>query len=55
MKKVPYYTICSCNPDNGGSGMCGCTMANKLVEVSDSNDTSYSDNFKYCPHCGHTL
>lgn len=30
--KVPYHTICSCNPINGGSGICGCTMANTLVD-----------------------
>jgi hypothetical protein len=28
---VPYYTICSCNPANGGSGVCGCVMANTMV------------------------
>lgn len=30
--KVPYSQICSCNPENGGSGICGCTMANQLVD-----------------------
>jgi hypothetical protein len=30
--KVPYFTICSCNPANGGSGICGCTMANTMVD-----------------------
>ena len=29
--KVPYSTICGCNPANGGSGICGCIMGNKLV------------------------
>ena len=28
---VPYHTICGCNPANGGSGICGCIMANQLV------------------------
>lgn len=28
---VPYSTICGCNPSKGGSGICGCTMANQLV------------------------
>jgi len=28
---VPYSEICSCNPKNGGSGICGCIMGNKLV------------------------
>ena len=31
-EEVPYGTICSCNPLNGGSGMCGCVMGNKLVK-----------------------
>ena len=36
--KVPYHTICSCNPANGGSGICGCVMGNKLVDpVAKSN------------------
>ena len=30
--KVPYSTICSCNPANGGSGLCGCTIANNMVD-----------------------
>jgi hypothetical protein len=30
--KVPYCTTCSCNPANGGSGICGCIQGNKLVE-----------------------
>jgi hypothetical protein len=29
--EVPYGTICSCNPSNGGSGICGCVMGNKMV------------------------
>jgi hypothetical protein len=29
--KVPYSTICSCNQANGGSGICGCVMGNKMV------------------------
>jgi hypothetical protein len=39
--EVPYGTICSCNPLNGGSGMCGCVMANKLVK----NPKKYGDTF----------
>jgi hypothetical protein len=30
--KVPYGSICACNPKNGGSGICGCTMGNQLVD-----------------------
>ena len=29
--EVPYGSICSCNPTNGGSGICGCIMGNKMV------------------------
>jgi len=28
---VPYGELCSCNPKNGGSGICGCTLGNTLV------------------------
>lgn len=31
-EKVPYHTVCACNPANGGSGICGCTMANTMVK-----------------------
>ena len=27
-----FAELCSCNPANGGSGICGCTMANKIVK-----------------------
>lgn len=29
--EVMYAEICGCNPKNGGSGMCGCIMGNKMV------------------------
>lgn len=29
---VPYSEICPCNPKNGGSGMCGCTIGNTMVK-----------------------
>lgn len=29
--EVPYGELCSCNPKNGGSGVCGCIMGNKMV------------------------
>jgi hypothetical protein len=32
-EKTPYSVKCSCNPLNGGSGVCGCTMANNLVDA----------------------
>lgn len=30
--EVPYGEICSCNPKNGGSGICGCVMGNRMVQ-----------------------
>lgn len=29
--EVMYAEICPCNPKNGGSGICGCVMGNKMV------------------------
>ena len=31
-----YNEICSCNPKNGGSGICGCTMANNVIYENDN-------------------
>ena len=41
--EVPYGTICSCNPSNGGSGICGCIMGNKMVP----NPKKYGNNNGY--------
>lgn len=30
--EVPYSEICSCNQKNGGSGICGCVMGNRMVQ-----------------------
>jgi hypothetical protein len=30
--EIPYHQICGCNPVNGGSGVCGCMMGNKMVK-----------------------
>ena len=38
MKKM-YYEICSCNPANGGNGICGCTMGNRLVDTENTYTT----------------
>lgn len=35
--EVPYSEVCSCNPKNGGSGICGCTMANRMVRNPKHN------------------
>lgn len=29
--EVSYASICSCNPINGGSGLCGCIMGNEMI------------------------
>lgn len=43
---VPYHTICGCNTANGGSGLCGCVMPNKLVPKTSKTNlyTTTSDN-----------
>lgn len=30
-KPTTYGDLCSCNPKNGGSGICGCVMANEEI------------------------
>jgi len=44
--EVPYGQICSCNPSNGGSGMCGCIMGNQMVKNPKkygSNTTTFTN------------
>lgn len=36
-----YLDTCSCNPKNGGSGICGCTLGNS---ITFTNDVSYGKN-----------
>jgi hypothetical protein len=43
--EVPYGVICSCNPSNGGSGICGCVMGNKMVPNPKLNSTTSTSNF----------
>jgi hypothetical protein len=41
--EVPFHVTCSCNPKNGGSGICGCVMANKMVpnpNLKGNNNTN---------------
>lgn len=41
--EVPYGEICSCNPKNGGSGICGCVMGNRMVQNPKKyNSLNYS-------------
>ena len=45
---VPYGEICSCNPKNGGSGICGCVMGNKLVpRSSGKTPTQFNQPMSY--------
>lgn len=51
--EVKYGSICSCNPINGGSGICGCINGNKMVpnpkknsvvtETITSNNTTFTN------------
>lgn len=45
---VPYGEICSCNPKNGGSGICGCVIGNKLVPRS-SGKSNFTTNTTFGP------
>ena len=45
-KKVPYSTICSCNPANGGSGMCGCVIGNQMVDPDLYKRTNFDYEIK---------
>lgn len=49
--KVPYFEICCCNPKNGGSGICGCVIGNKLV---DRNSGKIKTNTTSAPYQGGT-
>ena len=40
--KVPYHTICGCNPANGGNGICGCVIGNQMI----SNPITYPGTIK---------
>lgn len=46
---VPHHTICGCNPANGGSGICGCIMGNKLVPRNSKSNiyTTTTDNIPF--------
>ena len=39
---VPYHESCGCNPKNGGSGICGCIMGNKLVSKRGSSNITWT-------------
>jgi hypothetical protein len=48
-EKVPYNTICGCNPANGGNGICGCIMGNKMVPKTNKSNiyTTTTDNIPF--------
>ena len=43
--EVSYGTICSCNPLNGGSGICGCVMGDRMVPNPKKNGTGTNNNY----------
>ena len=45
-EKVPYGTLCSCNPANGGSGICGCVMANQMVDPDLYKQSNFDTTLK---------
>lgn len=36
-----YYDRCACNPKNGGSGVCNCTLGRPLIDISNPNNTRW--------------
>lgn len=38
--EVLYSDVCSCNPKNGGSGICGCTIGNTMVKNPKKHTTT---------------
>lgn len=48
-EKVPFHGDCSCNPANGGSGICRCVIANEMVDKNSNTNsninTSTTTNF----------
>ena len=50
--QVPYNEICSCNPLNGGSGICGCIMANQMVDYNPNITIEYTIDLNVNCSCG---
>ena len=38
--EVLYADLCPCNPKNGGSGICGCTIGNTMVKNPNKYTTT---------------
>lgn len=43
--EIPYAEICGCNPKNGGNGICGCVMGNKMIPNPKKHGYSKLSNF----------
>ena len=43
--EILYAEICGCNPKNGGNGICGCVMGNKMVPNPKKYGHSKLSNF----------
>lgn len=56
-RQKTYGDVCSCNPANGGSGVCGCTIANNPIRTAPVNiahlDQRMFTNLTYstCKNC----
>lgn len=35
---IPYHHLCGCNPENGGSGVCGCNIGNIFIKSTYKNE-----------------
>jgi DNA-directed RNA polymerase subunit RPC12/RpoP len=42
--KIPYHTICSCNPAKGGSGICGCSIGSNMIDNPNSVNITTGSN-----------
>lgn len=53
-RAIRHFEKCSCNPDNGGSGLCGCVIGQQIVGYEEIF-TTYSPNLiiraETCPIC----
>jgi len=41
-----YSDICKCNPKNGGSGICGCTLGNGITFTNDVSNLDLRDEYR---------
>jgi len=43
-EKIPYHTICNCNPAKGGSGICGCSIGSNMIDNPNSVNITTGSN-----------